>query len=709
MKSVLPNLLALMIFASLEGAANSSANDLYNLSLQELSQVNVTIATGNATPLDKAPASASVLSAADIAASGARTLDDLLQMIPGVHVAPSSFSRIDSIYYIRGIHTGFNSQVLLMLNGIPVQNTVQGGRPTLFRFPVTSIERIEVIRGPGSAIYGADAYAGVINVITRDFATMPHEQLSVRAGSFDSQEYSFSGATQWRDWQMSLIMTYQKTDGDTGRRMTTDLQSQLDQQFNTNASLAPGSLSTGYTVLDTHLNVKTDNWNLNFWNWMLRDAGIGVGGFQTLDPKGEENGDIHMLDYVYDFDTANENWKTRVKMNIFRYDQRTQFNLLPPGSVVPIGEDGNINFTNPVGLVNFTDGVIGNPGGVFQEKYLELVSLFDASESHQLRFAIGTRHMSIDTYESKNYGPGVLDQNPLPAQVTGDLVNVTGTDYIFFDYLNRRVQYFSLQDEWRLLDNFQVTTGVRYDDYSDFGHTVNPRLALVWSMSDTLVSKLLYGSAFRAPSFTELYLKNNPIALGNDKLKPEDIDTTEFSLNWQPTPRVQTIFTAFHYEAKDLVHFASDDQNNIVAQNLINQSAEGVELELNWHITEALRLNTSYSTHNAVNERDNSAVADRPRRLGKINLSYHPENWLLNTQAFYVGDRRRPQGDLVRQPIKDYWLINANIIRKNLLPQTDVYLTLRNIMDKNIREPSEMQEDYPMESRSIWLGLTLSL
>lgn len=710
MKAVLPTLLILMLFISSKGRTQAAGNDLYNLSLQELSQVNVTIATGNATPLDKAPASASVLSASDIAATGARTLDDLLQMIPGVHVAPSSFSRLDSVYYIRGIHTGFNSQVLLMLNGIPVQNTVQGGRPTLFRFPVTSIERIEVIRGPGSAIYGADAYAGVINVITRDFATMPHEQLNFRAGSFNSQEYSFSGATDWRDWQMSLIMTYQKTEGDMDRVVASDLQTALDNNFGTDASLAPGPLSTGYRVLDTHANIKTDNWNLNLWSWLLRDAGIGAGGTQTLDPDGEENGDIYMMDYAYDFDTSNEDWKTRLKMNFFRYDQRTQFNLLPPGSIVPIGDDGNINFLNPVGVVNFVDGVIGNPGGVFSEKYLELVSMYDASESHQLRFAMGARHMSINTYESKNYGPGVLDQGPLPAQITGDLVNVTDTEYVFFDDLSRRVQYFSLQDEWRIQENLQMTAGVRYDDYSDFGSTVNPRFALVWTMTNSLVSKLLYGSAFRAPSFTELYVKNNPIALGNKELKPEDIDTTEFSLNWQATPRLQTIFTVFHYEASDLIHFAADSQNNRVAQNLINQSADGAELEFNWHITERWRLNNSYSTHNAVNERDDSAVADRPRRLGKINLAYHQSNWIVNTQAFYVGDRRRQFGDL-RSELDDYWLLNASILRKNILPNTDVSFTLRNLLNEDIREPStgEIADDYPMESRSVWLGLTLSL
>src|SRR5690606_35059682 len=131
----------------------SSLSDFYNLSLAELGQIEISIATGNSTPLDKAPATASVIYAAEIEAMGARTLNDVLETVPGLHVSLSSLSRLDSVYSIRGIHTGFNPQVLLLMNGVPVQFSFQGGRPILFRLPTSSIDRVEVIRGPGSAIY----------------------------------------------------------------------------------------------------------------------------------------------------------------------------------------------------------------------------------------------------------------------------------------------------------------------------------------------------------------------------------------------------------------------------------------------------------------------------------------------------------------------------------------------------------------------------
>jgi outer membrane receptor for ferrienterochelin and colicins len=132
-------------FATQVAAAD---DDFYNLSLAELGRIQIAIATGNDTPVERVPASASVISAAEIESMGARTLDEVLGSLAGFHVAPSVLSRLDIIYSVRGIHTGFNPQVLLLMNAIPVQFSLQGGRPTLFRLPISSVERIEVIRGP---------------------------------------------------------------------------------------------------------------------------------------------------------------------------------------------------------------------------------------------------------------------------------------------------------------------------------------------------------------------------------------------------------------------------------------------------------------------------------------------------------------------------------------------------------------------------------
>ena len=129
--------------------------------------------------------------------------------------------------------------------------------------------------------------------------------------------------------------------------------------------------------------------------------------------------------------------------------------------------------------------------------------------------------------DSKNYGPGVI--NGTPAVVGGTLTNVTGTSFAYLPNVHRTIGSLVAQDEWQLADHWQLTAGLRYDHYSDFGGTFNPRVALVWDINEQLTSKLLYGKAFRAPNFAEQFTQNNPVVLGNRNLKPETINTYEWA------------------------------------------------------------------------------------------------------------------------------------------------------------------------------------
>lgn len=128
----------------------------------------VSIATGNKVLIHKAPSVATVITAEQIENMGAKTVSEALENVPGLHVYPSPFNRLNTSFSIRGIYTDQNPQILYLVNGLPVREEYTGARPQAFKMPVHSVARIEVIRGPGSAVYGADAYAGVINVITKD-------------------------------------------------------------------------------------------------------------------------------------------------------------------------------------------------------------------------------------------------------------------------------------------------------------------------------------------------------------------------------------------------------------------------------------------------------------------------------------------------------------------------------------------------------------
>lgn len=702
-----PTLLSLMVSAAAMAQSGETApNDIYNLSLAELGQVEISIATGNSTPLDKAPATASVIYAAEIEAMGARNLNEVLEAVPGLHVSLSTLSRLDSVYSIRGIHTGFNPQVLLLMNGVPVQSSLQGGRPSLFRLPVASIARIEVIRGPGSAIYGADAYAGVINVITKDAAAINGTEIGVRHGSFSSSDFWLQSAASWNDWGIALNVAYQESDGDNHRRINTDLQSSLDTQFGTDASLAPGPLSTRYQLLDTHLAINSEALQFNLWSWISRNAGIGAGAAQALDYEGEDDSELWMADVTYRLNDDSDVWDHSLRFSYLYYDLQARFNLMPKGAMLPIGSDGNLNFTEPAGTVYFPDGLLGNPGQRAEDTQFDLASIYNGWDSHRLRLAVGTRRQALESHESKNYGPGVIDGSS--SVVDGTLTDVSDSPFVYLEDSSRTIHYISVQDEWQFISTLTLTAGVRYDNYSDFGGTTNPRIALVWATNENLTTKLLYGSAFRAPSFSEQRFKNNPVSLGNQDLDPEHIDTLELSFNYRLNANFQTTLTLFTYQAKDMIEFIPDmGATTSTAQNARDQDGDGFEWEASWQPIPSLRLNGNYSWQDAKDAQSGLAVADAPGQQFKVgaNWEFRPE-WSLNSQIYWVGDRQRAAGD-ERPAIDDYALLNLTLRRKNILPNLDLSIAMRNLTDEDAREPSNgtIADDYPLESRSMWLEL----
>ncbi len=676
----------------------------------------ISIATGNAKPIYAAPSVASVITAKQIKQMAARTLDDILETVPGLHVAPSSINRMDSIYSIRGIHTGTNPHVLLLRDGIPVQWVTLGNRPILFKLPVHNIERVEVVRGPGSALYGADAYSGVVNVITKDSDSIGSGEVGTKTGSFDYYEAWFQKSLKNENWNSTFSLNYQHSNGDAGRILENDLQTSLDTAFSTSASLSPGSLNTLYEVLNTDIKIENKNWYSNFWSWSNRDAGNGAGGALALDPTNQENGEIYRLDIGYNDNFFSNHTYLNSHISYTRYKIESKFTLLPPGATVPIGADGNLNFVSPSGVVNFPNGLIGAPGGEHDDSQFDLSIEHKGLLDHDLRFAIGARQQSATPTEQKNFGPGVIDGSSLPslpsvAIIDGELSDVTGTAGIYLPNLTRDIYYISAQDIWQFASDWELTASIRYDDYSDFGDTLNPRAALVWATSLHLTTKFLYGSAFRAPSFGELAYINNPVALGNMDLDPETIDTYEIVFNYRPSPNFNTALSFFRYKAKDLIEFVANGDGNSSAQNIRNQNGKGFEWEATWKYNNDLSLSANYAYQNSSDNATGDTIPEAPRRqfFNEINFDLN-DFWETNAELHWVSSRYRSSND-TRSPIKDYFLINANVTRKDIMNGLDGTIAIRNILNKEDRHyPSNgtINSDFPIEGRSAYVEFNYS-
>ncbi|ALP54222.1 hypothetical protein Tel_14335 [Candidatus Tenderia electrophaga] len=667
----------------------------------------ISIATGTSKPIHLAPSVASVITAKEINAMGARTLDEVLETVPGVHVSKSSI-RNSSIFSIRGIHTDWNPQVLLLVNGLPFNDLITGSRPPLFRLPVENIARVEVIRGPGSAVFGADAFAGVINIISKDSADIDGLVAGARTGSFDTQETWLQYGGEFNGWAVAGSFEYSTSDGDHDRIVTSDFQTTLDTQFGTDVSLAPGPLETRYDLLNTSVTLTREKWSIWFNSWVLNDAGVGPGVAQAIDPAGEQENDQYTLVLDYTDDDLTESWLLETRLSYRVLDQQSTYRILPPGAVVPIGADGNLftppSCSSPPCLVTFTDGVWGNPGGQQTETRFEVAGIFEGWQDHRLRLAVGADHDEFEPVETKNFGPGVIDGSVSP--IDGGLSDVTDTPYVFVQNASRTVRYLSLQDEWRVGRDWELTAGIRHDDYSDFGQTTNPRLALVWATDYNLTTKLLYGRAFRAPSLTELYFENNPVTIGNPDLEPETIDMIELVVDYRPSFDVETIFGLYAYEADDLIEFV-----NGTAQNSHNQKGHGLEFEAEWHASNELQIKGNFALQYSEDANSGAVVPNAPRRQLFVAADWRMiERWSLYGQANWVADRTRASTD-PRPAIDDYTTVDLFLRHQPDNRHWQFGLSAKNVFDEDAREPSDgtIPGDYPLEGRSVFLEVVFHI
>ena len=550
-------------------------------SLEELMNMTITSSTGTEQRISDAPSIASVITAKQIERSSARTLSEVLQMVPGMQIYLSPLNIQNDSYDIRGIKTGWNSQVLTLINGVSLDRASSGARLQRFNFPASAIKKVEIIRGPGSAVYGADAFSGVVNIITKDASYLQDfSQSGIRYGRYNRAEiYGNYGEIYKSGLELGINLSYMTSNGDRGRTIEADLQTTLDGVFGTSASKAPGSYDDRYDVYNMNLNMKYENLSMNLWAYISKDMGIGVGvgAANILDPKGKTENNQFIADLNYDSEPLQDiKWNNKLVLSYI--DATTDFNIFPEGVVLPIGDDGNA-FTAGGGIVAFPNGYIGNPYS--EEKKIAYESTFNISkfENQNIRVSLGYSYVKLTTSETKNFGPGVIDGTVSPIDNT--LTDVTKTSFIYLPDSDRKIFFLSLQDEYSFNDKWHLTAGIRYDNYSDFGDTINPRVGLVWNTSNELTTKLLYGRAFRAPGFSELYNKNNPAALGNKDLDPETIDMIELGARYSPNSKFTSSINLYWYKIDDLISgipsIAGITQQNVGEQDgtRVNLSAYG--------------------------------------------------------------------------------------------------------------------------------------
>jgi iron complex outermembrane receptor protein len=702
------NCLALMLYYSDSVRAEAEkVDDFFAMSPAELAATPiVSIATGTPKPIFQSAAVTSVITAEQIKSMGATELHEVLETVPGVHASLQE-NVYDYNYSIRGIRNTQNSQVLMLLNGTRITTPVFGTLMSGTELPIEAIQQVEVIRGPGSALYGADAFAGVINIITKKAKDIDGTNLGARVGDHSTQSGWGQHGSQWAGWDVATSLQYQHTSGDGGRIVNADTQTGFDNVFGTHASHAPGPLDTRYETFNGHLNLQRKHWDIGFWAFNSINTGLRAGAAGALDPNGSADGEQYLGDVRFSTENWFDNWELIAHASYQNTDFQAKTHFLPNNTLLPIGTDGNITSSlSNRSLVLFPDGFNTNLGRIEKIPSIELSSIYKGLDNHMLRFSTAFRYEEISTSDSRNYGYG----EPLPAVVNGTLKDVTGTPFVYLPDTHRTIWSLVAQDEWQLATDWQLTAGLRYDEYSDFGGTVNPRVALIWDINEQITSKLLYGKAFRAPNFAEQYTQNNPVLLGNKNLDPETINTYEWALDFRPSSTLRTALNLYYYQINNLITAVPDPsrQTNIY-QNSGNQDGYGTEYDFNWQWSEQWNVKGNYSWQHSTNEVTNRSVAGVPEHHVYVAFQWQfIHNWQFQPQINWIGGRTNLLGD--NRNLRDYETIDFTLRGKKLFGHLNLAASLHNAFDINYFEPAALQlpQNLPMPGRSFYLEASVN-
>ena len=673
---------------SLAMAEENEEDELYELYGGEKL---ISIATGIEQPVSKAPAVASVITAADIKSMGARYLREVLETVPGLHVSASP-TGYAPIYTFRGIYSVENPQVLVLINGISINNLFLGNTSQIWGgMQVEMISRIEVIRGPGSAVYGADAFAGVINIVTKNADDINGTETGVRYGSYNTKEGWLFHGGEYSGFKVALMAEFLKTDGH-DEDVDSDFQNISDMLFGTSASLAPGSTNNGRDNLDLRLDIEKDHWRFRAGLQRREEVEVGFGVGVALDDSAEYDSDRWNADLTFHNPDFSDNWDVKAQFSYFNTSQEVakDTKLFPPGAFLPPA---------PI-LGPFADGVIGNPE-IWERRWnFNINTLFTGIQDHAIRFGAG--YITSEIYKVKE------EKNFPPPGAPGDLVDVSDTPFVFLPEKHRDDRYGFVQDVWSLANDWELTAGIRYDSYNDFGDTWNPRAALVWSATHDTTVKFLYGQAFRAPSFAELYNQNNPVVLGNRDLDPEEMETFEVAVDTYRFRNFHLGLNLFYYEWDDIIEFIPNPAlGGNQAQNVGKQTGYGGEVEMEWFPSDQLLVTSNYAYQHSEDDETDKDSGNAPRHQFYVRADWEflPQ-WHLTPQFNYIGERRRPPGD-TRDDLDEYTVFDLTLRRIASMDQWELAGGVRNLFNSSPEEPTSadlnISNDLPLERRNAFV------
>jgi len=453
--------------------------------------IEVTTASKQEEKLSDAPGILSVVTRDEIDGFGALTLSDVLNRVTSMYMIHAG-TFMWNVGSIRGQNiSNSDNHVLILINGRPLRDGMSGGFNNVVytSFPIDVIDHIEIIRGPGSVLYGTNAYSGVINIITKVADEESSYKASLGYGSFNTLTGSFSGGVRFNeDLDLNFGVNYLNDDGPEFEFMDTPFQvPQGDSVINIPPESGKGNFTKDNMSLFLNLNYKGFHFNTLYAD--LNPYGLALPFKWKMNSNPPNQAGSEMTKFKRYFGDLGYNLEFNDKYSL---DLNLTYNWFKAEGWVQDDPDPNA-----------TKGLTANP-------LIEVA--FNASPIENLNFIVG----------------GVFDYNKWEgAQMTdGELIKYSA--YVQADY------------KWKWV---KFILGSQVNKVENLDANISPRIGAIANVNDNWGIKALYSSAFRNAYAIESHV-NHPSFSGNTNLNPELISTAEAQVFYQ-NEKIQTSLSYF--------------------------------------------------------------------------------------------------------------------------------------------------------------------
>ncbi len=647
------NLIASALLAVLSTptlAEDDYDEDLSDISLSALLTIEVTSASKIATPIAKAPAVITAYTQQNMEEYGFTVINDLLYSLPGF--GPSQDYDRPTVATRGNFDSWSNNHILHLVDGVPMNDNLYGSAYTWFT-PIFTTKTMEVIRGPGSALYGSNATNGVVQMNTFNGADLDkpiYAKVSLY-GSEGTSRYEFMTGTTSGDYDFIIAYSQHETDGneytsyDGSNRMAT-LEDPATGRPRSQQFVKKDKREDSY--LWTKLSIG-ENWQIQYHRQQW-DFGTGHGWvfwIPDFDESMNESRDILSVKYN---SNINENLSQEYVVRYQNHDISWNQRYYPTGAFADF---------YPSGMWEFLDTKASD---VFVRA--QLTWLLDERATLLAGFE-GDRF----SYDGDNEHYSNIDVDFTFAPYPGDINTPLGPwlDYIADEPVLNTAFYAQLTTgDW--LKDVETTVGVRWDklsvDYKEVytagqpkaeksWSKVSPRVAVVWSIDDNMVLKSLWGKAFRAPTPTEMGGAHTfSLASNIGELEPELITTIEFVLDW--TLDQNHVFRANYFDTKFENQIGYSTVNFNLSSNIYSTQNAGLELELignygtwNWftNLSWVKRNDETILAFDTAGTPEFTQHADdmkwEPELKINAGISYHGEGFSLSSNLHYHGEVQR--------------------------------------------------------------------